>query len=261
MKVLILVGSYRKYGNTAQVVGLIQESLIKIAGRTEERLEVDTIFLGEQDIDACRGCRVCFDRGEDKCPLKDDLLVVKAKMQESDGVIVASPIYVDDVSGLVKTWIDRLAHVCHRPEFGGKSAYLVVTVGSSPTRHALGTLNLALSTWGYYIAGKSGFKMGALMKPEESRAHFLAQAEKIAETFFTAIHHHRYANPSFMSLMIFKIQQLSWRKVRQDRLDYQYWDKRGWIKPRREFYFPHQASRAKVALARLSGRVIARFVS
>ena len=50
-------------------------------------------------------------------------------MDAADGIIFASPVYVNDVSGIAKTWIDRLAYVCHRPAFAGKCAYLIATVG------------------------------------------------------------------------------------------------------------------------------------
>ncbi len=140
MKILICVGSYRKNGNTARVADLVEEKLVKLAAQAHVPLEIETVFLAHQDIGLCRGCRVCFDKGEDLCPLHDDFLAVKAKMLEADGIVAASPIYVDDVCGTTKNWIDRLAHVCHRPQFAGKCAYLITTVGSGPSRHALRTL-------------------------------------------------------------------------------------------------------------------------
>ena len=261
MNILLLVGSYRKHGNTDQVVGLIREHLCATAERHGEPLDIDTLYLGDHEIGPCRGCRVCFDRGEDRCPLKDDLPSIKAKMQRADGILVATPVYVDDVSGIVKNWIDRLAHVCHRPEFAGKCAYLVATVGGSPTSHTLRTLSLALATWGFYIVGQAGFRTGALTEPDEMRARYQGRTDRIAEQFFQAIHEQRYLKPSFMSLMMFKIQQRAWQLASEDTLDYQYWNRKGWIDPRREFYIPHRASRVKVALARLAGSVIARFVT
>ena len=261
VNILLFVGSYRKHGNTDQVVGLIREHLGHNADRYHEPLEIETLYLGDQEIGPCRGCRVCFDRGEDKCPWKDDMLPIKAKMQRADGILVASPVYVDDVSGIVKNWIDRLAYVCHRPEFAGKCAYLVTTVAASPTSHTLRTLNLAMGTWGFYIVGQAGFRTGALMKPDEMRARYQTKTAKVAQEFFKAIHEHKYLDPSFVSLMTFKIQQRSWLLASQDTLDYQYWNHKGWIDPRREFYIPHRASRVKVALARLAGSVIARFVT
>ncbi len=263
MKILALIGSYRKNGNTDRMIAMITTQLQQIAQQHNEPLEIETLYLGHQQIGPCRGCRACFDRGEEKCPLKDDFLSIKAKMRAADGILVASPVYVDDVSGITKTWIDRLAHVCHRPEFAGKSAYLVVTVGSSPCSHSLQTLRLAMSTWGFHIAGMAGFKTGALMKSGEMQTHYQEQAERIARRFFSALHSRAYTRPSFMSLMMFRIQQLAWQNpsIDHDTIDYQYWKNQGWIEPGRVFYVPQQASPVKVALARLTGTLIARFVS
>lgn len=76
-------------------------------------------------------------------------------MKAADAIILASPVYVDDVSGITKNWIDRLAHVCHRPEFYGKYAYLLSTTGASSTRHTLRTMNAPMY-WGFTIIGRAG---------------------------------------------------------------------------------------------------------
>jgi len=262
MKILVCMGSYRKNGNTAHIVDLILAQLEQEAQQQLVPLEIETLYLGHQDIGICRGCRVCFDRGEDHCPQKDDLLAIKAKMQAADGILVASPVYVDDVSGITKNWIDRLAHVCHRPEFAGKSAYLVVTVGSSPCDHALRTLMIALSTWGLHIAGQTGFKTGATMPSEVLQTRFSRETTRIGRKLFTSLQKRQYANPSFFSLMMFKIQQTAWQhKANKNSVDYTYWSNKGWLDPRRTFYIPNTAHPLKLAAARLTGSVIARFVS
>ena len=171
MKILALNGSYRTNGNTARVLSLIEEPIRCEADRAGETLDFETVDLGHMNIQMCRGCRICFDRGEDHCPLKDDLLAVKKKMKEADSVIIASPVYVDDVSGITKNWIDRLAHVCHRPEFFGKYAYLLATTGATSTGHTLRTMN-ALMYWGFHIIGRAGFKTGALSKRDEINARY-----------------------------------------------------------------------------------------
>lgn len=261
MKILALVGSYRKNGNTARIVGMIEEHLQEASARAGEPLETENLFLGHRDIGLCRGCRVCFDKGEEKCPLRDDLLDIKAKILAADGMIVASPVYVDDVSGTIKNWIDRLAHVCHRPEFAGKSVYLVATTGSSPTGHAIRTLRTALLTWGCYVVGEAGFKTGALMKDEELERRYRREAKAIGGKFFRAIHERKFASPSFLSLMMFKIQQRAYQQVDRDTIDFRYWQNQGWLEPSREFYIAHQANPLKVRLARLTGSVVAGLVS
>jgi multimeric flavodoxin WrbA len=262
MKILVLVGSYRRNGNTDQLTGLIKEHLQKEAQQHQTALEIETVYLGQQNLGFCRGCRICYDRGEDKCPVKDDLLSIKAKMLAADGVLMASPVYVDDVSGITKNFIDRLCHVCHRPQFAGKAAFLVATTGSSRTGKTLETMKLALRTWGFQVVGQAGYKMGALIKREDTRARFDAQAAQAARRLFLSIYHKSYRKPAFYSLMVFKIQQKAWQtKGDPNSLDYRYWEQQGWFEPKRTYYIPHEASWLKVALARLTGIVIGKFMA
>jgi multimeric flavodoxin WrbA len=262
MKILAIIGSYRRNGNTDQIVGLIRTHLQKEADQAQTPLEIETIYLGQQDLHFCRGCRICFDRGEEHCPVKDDLPGLKARMLSADGVLMASPVYVDDVSGMIKTLIDRLCHVCHRPQFAGKVAYLVATTGDSRTGKTLETMSMSLRTWGFHIAGQMGFKMGALMKHDETLRRYDAQAALAARRLFTALSRQSYRWPSFFSLMMFKIQQRAWQaKLEPDSLDYRYWQQMGWLDPQKTFYFPHRAGGFKVALARLTGIVIGNLVT
>ncbi|RPJ38570.1 MAG: flavodoxin family protein [Chloroflexi bacterium] len=262
MKILVFVGSYRSNGNTDRLTGLVKEHLQKEAQAHQVALEIETIYLGHINLQYCRGCRICYDRGEEHCPVKDDVLSLKEKMLAADGILLASPVYVDDVSGIAKTFIDRLCHVCHRPQFGGKVAYLVATTGGTRTGKTLDTLKMAVRTWGYHVAGQSGFKMGALMKREDTRALFDARAAQAARRFFQAIYHQAFRKPSFFSLMVFKIQQMGWKKEGvPGTIDYRHWEERGWFDPKQTFYYPHAAPRLKVALARLAGVIIGKFVA
>ena len=259
MKILACLGSYRKKGNTARVVQMIEARMQALAAQQNAPLEWETLFLGDMDIRPCRGCRVCFDRGEDRCPLKDDIPLIRAKMDAADGLLLASPVYVDDVSGLVKTWMDRLAYLCHRPALGGKCAYPLATVGGGATGHTLRTMNAALLTWGYHLVGQTGLKMGALASAEEL-PHYQAAADKVADKLYHAVAQKQALSPSFVSLLAFKVQQLAWQREPPGSFDHTWWQGQGWLEPGCTFYFPPRSSRVKVALARLAGAVVSRFV-
>lgn len=260
MKILALVSSFRKKGNTARIVQMIGEHLETLAARSQQSLIFEMLYLGDMDIRPCRGCRACFDRGEDQCPLKDDIPAVRARMDAADGLILASPVYVDDVSGLAKNWMDRLAYLCHRPAFAGKCAYPIATVGGSSTSRTLRTMNTALLTWGFHLVGQAGFKMGALMDQSKVASRYQQETARVADRLFRAVSQRQALRPSFVSLLAFKIQQLAWQREVQDSYDYAYWKNQGWLEPAQTFYIAHRASRAKVALARLIGAVIARFM-
>jgi multimeric flavodoxin WrbA len=221
-------------------------------------LEFETLYLAEMDVRPCRGCRTCFDRGEEKCPLKDDVPAIKAKLDAADGVIFASPVYIDDVNGIAKTLLDRLSYLCHRPGFGGKCAFPLATVGNSPTSHTLRTLNGALLTWGFHLVGQAGFKMGALMPPAEVTSRFEPETARIAAKLFRAVDQQQALRPSFVSLFTFKVQQSAWQREPPDSLDYAYWKNQGWLEPTCTFYFSPRANRIKIALARLAGAGVAR---
>lgn len=261
MRILALVSSNRKHGNTARIVQMIEAQVRTLAEGQGAALEFETLNLGDMDIRPCRGCRTCFDRGEDRCPLKDDIPLIRAKMDAADGLILASPVYVNDVSGVAKIWIDRLAYLCHRPALAGKCAYLIATVADGPTGHTLQTMNMALRTWGCHIVGQAGYKMGPLLPQDELENRFTGEAARVAEALLRAIAQRRSLHPSLLSLMMFKIQQRAWQREKPGSLDYAYWQRKGWLDPARAFYIAHRANPLKVALARGVGAVVSRFVT
>jgi multimeric flavodoxin WrbA len=71
----------------------------------------------------------CISKGGDLCPLKDDRDMIEEKMQEADGLVMVSPVYVMQVTSLMKNFIDRLAYRCHRPLYHGKKAIVLSTTG------------------------------------------------------------------------------------------------------------------------------------
>lgn len=79
--------------------------------QTMGNVEYEMVRLSEYNIGTCRGCRICFDKGEEFCPHKDDRDKLIEKMKDSDGVIFASPNYSFQVSGLMKVFLDRLGLV------------------------------------------------------------------------------------------------------------------------------------------------------
>jgi multimeric flavodoxin WrbA len=259
MRVLALIGSYRKKGNTACVVQMVEARMQALAAEQATPLEFETLFLGDLDVRPCRGCRACFDHGEDACPLQDDVPLIRARMDAADALILASPVYVDDVSGLVKNWMDRLAYLCHRPALGGKCACPLATVGGGAAGHTLHTMNAALLTWGYHLLGQMGLKMGALT-PAAELPRYQPVADKVADKLFRAISQQQALNPTFVSLMAFRIQQLAWQREPPGSYDCAYWQARGWLDPGCTFYLTHRANPVKVALARLVGAGISRFL-
>jgi len=258
VRILILQSSGRVDGNTARIVAIAEEALRVEAEQAGEPLDRETIHLARLELRPCLGCRSCFSRGEETCPQKDEVLALKSKMRAADGLVLAGPVYVNDVNGILKNWIDRLAHVCHRPEFAGKTALVLATTGGTPARHTLRTMQVALWTWGFRIAASEWFRTGATMSMEEIRRRHVEKVARVSRKMFDEIRGNRFTRPSFLSLMIFRIQQAGWRKAAPDSIDYAYWRDRGWLDTRKStFFFPHRANPIKTVLARLVGAAAA----
>ncbi len=114
MRLVAILGSLRPNGNTARALSLLAEELVRPGERRRTAVELETVRLGELDLRPCRGCRACFDLGEEACPHRDDLPALYRRLREADGVVLATPVYVNDVSGTMKTLLDRLAAAARR---------------------------------------------------------------------------------------------------------------------------------------------------
>lgn len=103
MKITIFNGSpHAENGNTHVMV----ESFA--AGATHAGAEVENIFLAKKEINHCRGCFACWLKTPGKCVIKDDMAELIDKFIRSDVVVFATPVYVDNVTGIMKDFMDRI---------------------------------------------------------------------------------------------------------------------------------------------------------
>jgi multimeric flavodoxin WrbA len=139
MKVLAIMGSPKGKGSGYKVVQLIEK-------RMKEAGDVDFgyLFLKDADLGLCKGCFACVTRGESKCPLKDGRDAIRQQILDSDGIILSSPGYVQNVSALMKNFIDRFAYSNHRPEFHRQKVLLVANSGGAGLKEALAPMRIAL---------------------------------------------------------------------------------------------------------------------
>jgi multimeric flavodoxin WrbA len=102
-KVLLLCGSPRPKGNTAQVV---EECARVIRG---QGLEAEVVSLAGRKIESCTDCGKCAEEGN--CVLQDGLDEVIDKLRGADGFIVASPVYFGTARGDVTAALQRIGMV------------------------------------------------------------------------------------------------------------------------------------------------------
>ena len=98
-KVLILSTSPRRGSNS--------EALAQAFARGAEAAgnEVEQISLRGKDLRFCQGCFACQKTG--KCVIKDDMAQIVPKMEQADVLVFATPIYYYEMSGQMKTLLDR----------------------------------------------------------------------------------------------------------------------------------------------------------
>ena len=121
MKILAIVGSPRKGGNTDVLLSKIAE------GARAGGAEVEVVHLGGLQVRECDGCHACW-RGR-LCSKDDDMGGLYPKIAESDVIVFGTPVYWYGPTGLMKLFIDRFVFFncpSHRGWIAGKSAVLVV---------------------------------------------------------------------------------------------------------------------------------------
>lgn len=102
MKVVAFNGSARKDGNTSLLVNYVFDEL------RMEGIETELYQLAGRHPHGCIACYQCFERKNGRCAVEGDCInECIEKMQEADGIILASPTYFADVSTELKAVIDR----------------------------------------------------------------------------------------------------------------------------------------------------------
>ncbi len=101
-KIVILNGSPRRKGNTSALVEAFTRGAEQ-AGHT-----VEAFFLGEMDIHGCKGCFGGHSSRECPCVQRDDMAKIYPAVRACDVVVLASPLYYWNLSGQLRTAVDRL---------------------------------------------------------------------------------------------------------------------------------------------------------
>ena len=106
-KIIIIDGGPRKIFNTASMLKKFAEGANSIGGD----IEVKTVRLYDLDYKGCMSCMACKIKGRasNVCKFKDALTPVLEEIAQADGLVMGSPIYFGDVTGQIRTFLERLA--------------------------------------------------------------------------------------------------------------------------------------------------------
>ena len=100
MKVLMLNGSPRVNGNTSIALNEMKNVF------EAEGVEVEIVQVGNQAVRGCIACGRCSELG--KCVFDDVVNELAPKLEEADGLVVASPVYYASANATLIAVLDRL---------------------------------------------------------------------------------------------------------------------------------------------------------
>ncbi len=194
-----------------------------LRGLAQEGVDSEVIHLDDFRVFFCKHCEACHKKIL-HCSLKDDVEPILKKMLEADGIILASPNYINQVTASMKALFDRSTHFIHCKRLLGKYIAGVVSSGSGQDKEVLDYLEFYGHTCGaQYSAGVSC--AGHLLEQKKEEAFKLGRklAADIKE---------KKAYPGQVELIergkqhfrqVIEARKKEWEE------EYRYWQDKGWL--------------------------------
>ncbi len=157
MKVVAFNGSARKDGNTTKLVEYVFEELEK------EGISTELVQLAGKHPHGCIACYQCFKRKDRRCAVESDCInECIEKMEEADGIILASPTYFADLSTELKALIDRTGMVsrANGDMYRRKVGAAVVARRRGGAIHVFDSINHFFTIGQMIIVGSSYWNIG-----------------------------------------------------------------------------------------------------
>jgi len=206
-KVIALNTSRRKFNTFRALKSL--EIIFK-----EEKVEYEIINLHDYKIDYCKGCETCIIK--DFCPIDDDVQKINEKLISADGIIFSTPVYMENISGILKTYIDRNCKWYHRSELLKKPYLAIATTNGSGLKRSLDYLDLVATRWGMVPCGKIGrtFRkhMDEITRKETGQfIEFVKNPDNIKQ-WISPSKYINYSVQKSISMNLFEIDREFWKK-------------------------------------------------
>ncbi len=180
-KVLVLLGSPRKKGNSA----ILAERIAR--GAKSAGAKVETLYMHGMKIAPCKACFACQKPKSKGCSIDDDMQAVFKKLIAADAWVIASPVYWFNVSAQTKLWMDRcfaLPSYARNP-FAGKRIAIAMSYGGNDPFDSgcVNAFRMFQDAYGYVKAGIVGMVYGSAMDAGDITRHeaLLQEAEELGK--------------------------------------------------------------------------------
>ena len=192
MKIIIINGSPRKNGATSSILHTITENLLSYGDVSAEYIDI-----GELNIAPCNSCCLCYKSG--KCFINDDAEKLSDKIASADGLIIGSPTYASNISGILKQFIDR-GHFVIEQLLYKKYAISVATGENYGSNDTCIILNKLLKYSGAYLSGKIICNIPFNTNPSNDKID--RKCKRISKKFYSGI---KNKKKYYVHLIIHKI--------------------------------------------------------
>ena len=251
-KVTAFVGTARKQHTYYAVRRFLDD--LKALGD----VECEIVALTDYRLELCRGCKNCFRKGEEFCPLKDDRDVLIEKMTTSDGVVFATPNYSYQVSATMKIFLDRLGFVFHRPRFFGKTFTSIVAQGIYGGSKVVKYLDFVGMGLGFNVVkGSCTTALDPMSEKEQRTIDSIVEAH--SKRFHAGLSQPQYPVPTLFKLWGFRAARTSMRVMLDETSrDFTYYRDKGWFDA--DYFYPVRLNMFKKAAGSMVDYITARSV-
>jgi multimeric flavodoxin WrbA len=168
MKLIAVCGSARKQGNTAKMLHQVIAGAKSAGAETEL---VNLFDLNYKDCISCYACKLKNSKSFGHCTVNDELKPLLERIEQSDVIVLGSPIYYGNLSGQMRSFTDRL--LFQYLDYGGK--------GTGPKPKNFKTALIATMNGNDEIYVKRGVK-DTLVNLTEMIGHTLGSCELLTLT-------------------------------------------------------------------------------
>ena len=184
MKIVAIIGSPHKNGTISKLAKQI------LKGAEQSGVKCELINLYDYNIQYCKGCWACSKKGT--CILKDDFEEIFQKIKDADVIILGSPVYWANISGIMKNFFDRLTFAMNIPknaekyyklskwnkiktmvrnliDYGPKyenfkqKRYILITAATVPFKHLMNEIPPAITAMKKYVEKLGGSIYGKIV--------------------------------------------------------------------------------------------------
>lgn len=222
MKILAINASPRTIRSTTRRLAQFVLEGAETAGA-----ETEMIDLCDLRVTPCTACEGCSFNGI--CVFEDDVPLIVERMKEADGIVFASPVYIDNVSGQMKVFFDRLADIIHYQVLAGKFGCSVATTHTSGGNEVVAYQNHVLNYLAVVsVGGLSVATGGDAETVDSSGADGRALGRKLADAVANGFSDPKQQEEITGNREFFKDLVIENRDLRGE--DYERWVRKGWIR-------------------------------